>query len=52
MIHHVAASPFVVAVSLAGVGVFPDIINASLLVFTLSAASTGKHLTPNHGPIS
>ncbi|KAH6887601.1 amino acid permease/ SLC12A domain-containing protein [Thelonectria olida] len=35
-----AASPFVVAVSLAGVGVFPDIINGSLLVFTLSAAST------------
>ncbi|KAF7547907.1 hypothetical protein G7Z17_g7400 [Cylindrodendrum hubeiense] len=35
-----AASPFVVAVTLAGIGVFPDIINGSLLVFTLSAASS------------
>ncbi|KAM6509728.1 hypothetical protein FALCPG4_017376 [Fusarium falciforme] len=35
-----AASPFVVSVSLAGVGVFPDIINGCLLVFTLSAASS------------
>ncbi|KAF5011803.1 hypothetical protein FDECE_2093 [Fusarium decemcellulare] len=35
-----AASPFVVAVSLAGVGVFKDIINGCLLVFTLSAASS------------
>ncbi|KAI8652733.1 AA-permease domain-containing protein [Fusarium keratoplasticum] len=35
-----AASPFVVSVSMAGVGVFPDFINACLLVFTLSAASS------------
>ncbi|KAH7013332.1 amino acid permease/ SLC12A domain-containing protein [Ilyonectria destructans] len=35
-----AASPFVVAVSLAGIGIFPDIINGSLLIFTLSAASS------------
>lgn len=36
-----AASPFVVSVSIAGVDVFPDIINGCLLVFTLSAASSG-----------
>jgi amino acid permease len=35
------ASPFVVAISLAQIQVLPDIINASLLVFTLSAASSG-----------
>ncbi|KAH8646293.1 amino acid permease/ SLC12A domain-containing protein [Xylariales sp. PMI_506] len=35
-----AASPFVLAISLAGIKVFPDIINACLLVFTLSAASS------------
>ncbi|PNP60718.1 hypothetical protein FNYG_14544 [Fusarium nygamai] len=35
-----AASPFVVALSLAGVHVFADIINGCLLVFTLSAASS------------
>ncbi|EEU35582.1 uncharacterized protein NECHADRAFT_52388 [Fusarium vanettenii 77-13-4] len=35
-----AASPFVVSVSMAGVGVFPDFINGCLLVFTLSAASS------------
>ncbi|KAH7150748.1 amino acid permease/ SLC12A domain-containing protein [Fusarium sp. MPI-SDFR-AT-0072] len=35
-----AASPFVVAVSSAGVGVFADIINGCLLVFTLSASSS------------
>ncbi|CAH0046286.1 unnamed protein product [Clonostachys solani] len=35
-----AASPFVVAATLAGIKVFPDFINASLLVFTLSAASS------------
>ncbi|WAO91642.1 AA-permease domain-containing protein [Fusarium falciforme] len=34
-----AASPFVVSISIAGIGVFPDIINGCLLVFTLSAAS-------------
>ncbi|KAL5588162.1 hypothetical protein FOVSG1_013298 [Fusarium oxysporum f. sp. vasinfectum] len=34
------ASPFVVAIRLAGISVFPDIVNGSLLVFTLSAACT------------
>ncbi|KAG9251636.1 dicarboxylic amino acid permease [Emericellopsis atlantica] len=34
------ASPFVVAVRLAGIAVLPDFVNASLLVFTLSAACT------------
>lgn len=36
-----AASPFVVAVTLGGVPIFADIINGCLLVFTLSAASSG-----------
>ncbi|KAL4957015.1 amino acid permease-domain-containing protein [Aspergillus filifer] len=36
-----AASPFVVAINIAGISVLPDIINASLLVFTLSASSSG-----------
>ncbi|KAL4791043.1 amino acid permease-domain-containing protein [Aspergillus venezuelensis] len=35
-----AASPFVVAINIAGISVLPDIINASLLVFTLSASSS------------
>ncbi|KAL2208296.1 dicarboxylic amino acid permease [Sarocladium strictum] len=35
-----AASPFVIAAKIAGIKVFPDIINACLLVFTLSAATT------------
>ncbi|KAM0713426.1 hypothetical protein Q7P37_010388 [Cladosporium fusiforme] len=35
-----AASPFVVAMSMAGVKILPDVINGSLLVFTLSAASS------------
>ncbi|EXJ81570.1 hypothetical protein A1O1_07634 [Capronia coronata CBS 617.96] len=35
-----AASPFVVAITLAGINVFPDIINAALLVFVISAASS------------
>ncbi|KAH7350047.1 dicarboxylic amino acid permease [Plectosphaerella cucumerina] len=34
------ASPFVVAIRIAGISVFPDFVNASLLVFTLSAACT------------
>ena len=38
----IAASPFVVASTIAGIKVFPNIINASLLVFTLSASSSGK----------
>ncbi|EXJ86748.1 hypothetical protein A1O3_03702 [Capronia epimyces CBS 606.96] len=35
-----AASPFVIAIQLAGIKVLPDIINASLLVFVISAANT------------
>ncbi|KAL4970669.1 amino acid permease/ SLC12A domain-containing protein [Aspergillus stella-maris] len=35
-----AASPFVVAINIASISVLPDIINASLLVFTLSASSS------------
>ncbi|THW56463.1 dicarboxylic amino acid permease [Aureobasidium pullulans] len=34
------ASPYVIAIKLAGIKVLPDIINASLLVFVLSAANT------------
>lgn len=37
-----AASPFVVAIASAGINVFPDIINAALLAFVLSAAMTGQ----------
>jgi amino acid transporter len=36
------ASPFVLAISLAGIKIMPDIINAALLVFVISAANTGK----------
>ncbi|PWY64978.1 hypothetical protein BO94DRAFT_579946 [Aspergillus sclerotioniger CBS 115572] len=35
-----AASPFVVAINIAKMSVLPDIVNASLLVFTLSASSS------------
>ncbi|KAL2850668.1 amino acid permease/ SLC12A domain-containing protein [Aspergillus pseudoustus] len=35
-----AASPFVVAISLAGIKVLPDIVNAGLLVFVLSASGS------------
>lgn len=45
-----AASPFVVAVTLGGVPIFADIINGCLLVFTLSAASSG--MPPLHSPYS
>lgn len=45
-----AASPFVVAVTLGGVPIFADIINGCLLVFTLSAASSG--IPPRHSPTS
>lgn len=36
------ASPFVIAIKLAGIKVLPDVINASLLVFVISAANTGR----------
>ncbi|KAL0261918.1 hypothetical protein SLS55_003351 [Diplodia seriata] len=36
-----AASPFVIAVKLAGFEGLPDVVNASLLVFVLSAACSG-----------
>lgn len=35
-----AASPFVVAINLAGIKVLPDIVNAGLLVFVISASSS------------
>jgi amino acid transporter len=35
-----AASPFVVAISLAGIKVLPDIVNAGLLVFVVSSAAS------------
>ncbi|KAL4901525.1 hypothetical protein BDW74DRAFT_170201 [Aspergillus multicolor] len=35
-----AASPFVVAISLAGIKVLPDIVNAGLLVFVLSSSAS------------
>ncbi|KAN0065671.1 amino acid transporter [Thecaphora frezii] len=39
-----AASPFVVAIQNAGIGVLPSIVNASLLVFTLSAANSDQYI--------
>jgi amino acid transporter len=36
-----AASPYVIAIQLAGIKVLPDIINACLLFFVISAANTG-----------
>lgn len=39
-----AASPFVIAMRIAGIKVLPDVINACLLVFVISAANTGKSL--------
>ncbi|OAL45863.1 dicarboxylic amino acid permease [Pyrenochaeta sp. DS3sAY3a] len=35
-----AASPYVIAIQLAGIKVLPDVINACLLVFVISAANT------------
>ncbi|KAF3765293.1 hypothetical protein M406DRAFT_37968 [Cryphonectria parasitica EP155] len=35
-----AASPFVIAVQLAHISVFPDVVNACLLVFVISAADS------------
>lgn len=37
-----AASPFVIAVQIAGIKHLPDVVNASLLVFVVSAANSGK----------
>lgn len=37
-----AASPFVIAMRLAGMKVLPDVVNALLLTFVISAANTGK----------
>ena len=36
------ASPYVLAVKIAGIRVMPDVINAALLVFVVSAANTGR----------
>ncbi|KAI5460500.1 amino acid permease/ SLC12A domain-containing protein [Mariannaea sp. PMI_226] len=38
------ASPFVIAVQLAGIPIFPDVINACLLVFVLSAANSDIYI--------
>lgn len=38
------ASPFVVAVRLAGIPAFPDVVNACLLVFVLSAANSDVYI--------
>lgn len=43
-----AASPYVIAIKLAGIKVLPDVINACLLVFVISAANTGTSPTMNH----
>jgi amino acid transporter len=39
-----AASPFVIAVQLAKINVFPDVINACLLVFVISAANSDIYI--------
>lgn len=39
-----AASPFVIAVQLAGIPVFPDVVNGCLLVFVLSAANSDIYI--------
>lgn len=39
-----AASPFVVAISIAGIKILPSIINASLLVFVMSAANSDLYI--------
>jgi amino acid permease len=44
--HAIAASPFVVAMNVGNIKILPDIINASLLIFTLSGASSGKSVYP------
>ncbi|KAH8695480.1 AAT family amino acid transporter [Talaromyces proteolyticus] len=42
--HSAAASPFVVAVQVAGIKVLPGIINAAVMVFSLSAAVTDVYV--------
>ncbi|PLB52536.1 dicarboxylic amino acid permease [Aspergillus steynii IBT 23096] len=39
-----AASPYVIAIQLAGIGVLPDIMNAVLLIFVISAANTDVYV--------
>ena len=39
-----SASPFVVAIQAAGIKVLPSIINACILVFTLSAANSDQYI--------
>ncbi|KAJ2985441.1 hypothetical protein NUW58_g5528 [Xylaria curta] len=39
-----AASPFVVAIKLAGINVLPDILNASILLFVFSAANSDLYI--------
>ncbi|KAK7713541.1 hypothetical protein SLS63_012063 [Diaporthe eres] len=39
-----AASPFVIAVQLAGIPVFPHVVNGSLLIFVISAANSDIYI--------
>lgn len=39
-----AASPFVIAVQIAGIPVFPDVVNGCLLVFVISAANSDIYI--------
>lgn len=41
-----AASPYVIAMRIAGIRVLPDVINALLLTFVIGAANTGETLPP------
>lgn len=41
-----AASPYVIAIKIAGIKALPDIINACLLIFVISAANTGTSPYP------
>lgn len=40
----IAASPFIIAIKLAHIQVLPDLVNALLLVFVLSATNSGKYI--------
>jgi len=41
---NIAASPFIIAIKLAHIQVLPDLVNALLLVFVLSATNSGKYI--------
>lgn len=42
-----AASPYVIAMRIAGIRVLPDIVNALLLTFVIGAANTGTYHLPH-----